>query len=185
MKKTVAIIAACAAGGYVGFCVGFITLSIDAAWKGVLHTGYEAELGIFIGVLFACVAGALGGVVRAGRFGAYLGSLSFAALFVWMCWAIIQDLSLRHFQITVGELIGLVEVALAFALGLVVAKRMVSSPRFQFSMKTLLLLMMMCALAFGLASVRGQLKQKWEEREAEETPSGPSATAMPQRQLEP
>jgi hypothetical protein len=164
MKRTLAIIVACVAGGYAGFCVGFIALSVDAAWKGVLRPGYEGELGVIIGIFYACIAGALGGVIGTGRFGAYLGSLALGAFFVWLCWCILEDLSLRHLQITVAGLIILTDVALAGALGVAIAKRMVSSPRLQFSLKTLLLLVMMCAVAFGLVGVRGQLRKQWRDR---------------------
>jgi hypothetical protein len=72
MKKTMAVIAGSIAGGYIGFFLGFVALSVDAAWKGGLQTGYEAELGIFVGIFGACIAGALGGVAGTGRFGEVL-----------------------------------------------------------------------------------------------------------------
>lgn len=38
MKRALTIIVACIARGYTGFCIGFLALSVDAAWKGVLQS---------------------------------------------------------------------------------------------------------------------------------------------------
>jgi hypothetical protein len=164
MKKTLAIIGACLAGGYTGFCVNLIALSVDAAWKGVLQSGYEGNLGVVIGIFLAFIAGALGGVAGTGRFGAYLGALGFGALFVWLCWCVLYELSRMDLQTTVVCLILLTDVALAGAVGLAIAKRMTSRPRRQFSLNTLLALVMMCAVPCGLVGVTGQQVKKCREQ---------------------
>ena len=70
-RRCLAIIVACFAGGYTGFCVGFIVLSVDAAWQGILRPGYEWQWGIFAGIFYACIAGAVGGVIGISRFRVY------------------------------------------------------------------------------------------------------------------
>jgi hypothetical protein len=46
---------------------------------------------------------------------------------------------------------------------------MTGSSRLQFSLKAILLLLMMCAVAFSLVGVRGQLRKQWWEERVEAT----------------
>ena len=80
-RRCLAIIVACVAGGYIGFCVGFIVLSVDAAWQGILQPGYELQWGIFAGIFYACIAGAVGGVIGRSRFRVYLFWLALGLFF--------------------------------------------------------------------------------------------------------
>ncbi len=90
-RGCLAVIVACIAGGYTGFCIGFIVLSVDAAWKGIFQPGYELQWGIFAGIFYACIAGAVGGVIGISRFRVYLFWLGFGALFLWLCWCVFEQ----------------------------------------------------------------------------------------------
>ena len=160
-SRCLAIIVACMAGGYTGFCVGFIVLSVDAAWKGILQPGYEAQWGIFAGIFYACIAGAVGGVIGISRFRVYLGWLGFGALLLWLCWFVYESwiywppVTSYNFAGRVVGLTILTDAALAGAVGVAIAKHMTNSPRLQFNLKTLLLLVTMCAVACGLSASGG------------------------------
>ena len=170
-RGCLAVIVACVAGGYIGFC-GFIVLSVDAAWKGILQPGYEVQWGIFAGIFYACVAGAVGGVIGISRFRIYLFWLGFGTLLLWLCWCVFQlviywplmDVRPYNFGVRVVGVVILTGAALAGALGVAIAKHMTSSPRLQFNLKTLLLLVTMCSVWFGLFAIWGQLRGQWLEQ---------------------
>ena len=173
-RGCLAVIVACIAGGYTGFCIGFIVLSVDAAWKGILRAGGgELLWGIFAGIFYACITGAVGGVIGISRFRVYLFWLGFGALLLWLCWCVFElviywplmDVRPYNFGARVVGVVILTCAALAGAVGVAITKRMTRSSRLQFNLKTLLLLVTMFAVACGLFVIWGQLRGQWLEQE--------------------
>ena len=157
------------AGAYVGFCCGLVGLSLKPPWSLVGGSDDFVDAAFYVGApFFAGIAGALGGAIRRPRLGAILAAVGPVAFLIPV--VLFTDVELDQ-VLWVGVVL-VIAAALAGASGGAVGRRVASSTRFQFSLTTVFLLVLACAVACSLLAVkeqqdRSRLELHWAQRRSE------------------